>query len=299
MWAALTIEEKKAGKVIMGLFDGMEAFGVSSTTEKDMFEDPKAKEAALKAKMAAEKKFNEEDFLFEKTYECPVCYKPVKEHTIRAAKARLIRTAVDLRPTFEGIEPLKYDVVQCKECGFTALTRYFVPMTAAQRKAVTEKISANFKKPAEKATYSYDDAVLRYRLALVNAVVRQAKASEKAYICLRGGWLCSSYLEDMNEKGNADPNKIAEIKKLEEDFLKNAYEGFVAAEQNETFPMCGMDESTLDYLIAALAIRFRHLDVASKLISNLLLSQNVNGRIKDKVRDLKEEVIRLQKEAKK
>lgn len=283
----------------MGLFDGMEAFGVSNMTTKDMFEDPKAKEAALKAKMAAEKKFVEEDFLFDKKYECPVCYKEFKERTLRTGKARLIKTAVDLRPTFEGIEPLKYDVVQCKECGFTALTRYFVPMTVAQRKAIVEKISANFKKPAEKTVYSYDDAVMRYRLALVNSVVKQAKASEKAYVCLRGGWLCRSYIEDMQEKGNTDAAKIAEITALEEEFLKNAYEGFIAAEQSENFPMCGMDESTLEYLIAALAIRFKHLDVASKLISNLLLSQNVNTRVKDKVRDLKDEVIRLQKEAKK
>lgn len=283
----------------MGLFDGMEAFGVGNMSTQDIFEDPKAKEAALKAKMAAEKQFVEEDFLFEKKYECPVCYKEFKEHTLRTGKARLLKTAMDLRPTFEGIEPLKYDVVQCKECGFTALTRYFVPMTVAQRKAITEKISANFKKPEEKKLYSYDDAVLRYRLALVNSVVKQAKASEKAYVCLRGGWLCSSYIEDMQEKGNADPAKIAEISALEAEFLKNAYEGFIAAEQSEAFPMCGMDESTLDYLIAALAIRFKHLDVAAKLISNLLMSQNVNARVKDKVRDLKDEVIRLQREAKK
>ena len=123
----------------MGLFDGMEAFGMGNMTTQDIFEDPKAKEAALKAKMAAEKIFVEEDFLFEKTYECPACYKEFKEHTLRTGKARLLKTAMDLRPTFEGIEPLKYDVVQCKECGFTALTRYFVPMTVAQRKAVLEK----------------------------------------------------------------------------------------------------------------------------------------------------------------
>ena len=283
----------------MGLFDGMEAFGVSNKTAEGMFDDPKAKEEAMKAKMAAEKKFVEEDFLFEKTYECPVCYKEFKEHTLRTGKARLIRTATDLRPTFEGIEPLKYDVVQCKECGFTALTRYFVPMTVPQRKAIQEKISVNFKRPPVKTTYSYDDAIMRYRLALVNSVVKQAKASEKAYVYLRGGWLCRSYLEDMNEKGDADPAKVEEVGKLEEEFLKNAYEGFVAAEQSEPFPMCGMDESTLEYLIAALAIRFKHFDVASKLISNLLLSQNLNARVKDKVRDLKDEVLRLQKEAKK
>ncbi len=283
----------------MGLFDGMEAFGVGEMTTKDIFEDPKAKEAALKAKMAAEKQFVEEDFLFDKSYECPVCYKEFKEHTLRTGKARLLKTAMDLRPTFEGVEPLKYDVVQCKECGFTALTRYFVPMTVAQRKIIAEKITPKFKKPEEKKTYSYDDAVGRYRMALVNSVIKQAKASEKAYVCLRGGWLCTSYLEDMKEKGNADTAKVAEIKALETEFLKNAYEGFIAAEQSETFPMCGMDESTLEYLIACLAIRFKHFDVASKLISNLLLSQNVNSRVKDKVRDLKDEVIRLQREAKK
>lgn len=283
----------------MGLFDGMEAFGVGNMTTQEMFEDPKAKEAALKAKMAAEKKFVEEDFLFEKSYECPVCYKEFKEHTIRTGKARLLKTAMDLRPTFEGIEPLKYDVVQCKECGFTALTRYFVPMTVAQRKAITEKVSANFKKPEEKKLYSYDDAITRYRMALVNSVVKQAKASEKAYVCLRGGWLCRSYIEDMQEKGNEDAAKIAEVTALEEEFLKNAFEGFIQAEQSENFPMCGMDESTLEYLIAALAIRFKRLDIASKLISNLLMSQNVNARVKDKVRDLKDEVIRLQREAKK
>ncbi len=283
----------------MGLFDGMEALGVGNMTTQEMFEDPKAKEAALKAKLAAEKIFNEEDFIFEKTYECPACYKEFKERTLRTGKARLLKTSMDLRPTFEGIEPLKYDVVQCRECGFTALTRYFVPMTTVQRKSVAEKVTPNFKRPEEKKLYSYDDAITRYRMALVNSVVKQAKASEKAYVCLRGGWLCGSYLEDMQEKGNADEAKIAEVRALEEEFLKNAFEGFMQAEQSESFPMCGMDESTLEYLIAALAIRFKRMDVASKLISNLLLSQNVNARVKDKVRDLKDEVIRLQREAKK
>ena len=283
----------------MGLFDGMEAFGVSNMTAKEMFEDPKAKEAAMKAKMAAEKIFVEEDFLFEKSYECPVCYKEFKERTLRTGKARLIKTDMDLRPTFEGIEPLKYDVVQCKECGFTALTRYFVPMTVVQRKAIMEKITPNFKKTEDKKLYSYDDAVARYRMALVNSVVKQSKASEKAYVCLRGGWLCRSYIEHMEEAGNADPAKMQEIKALEMEFLTNAFEGFSTAQTNESFPMCGMDESTLEYLLASLAIKFKRLDVASRLISNLLLSKNVNARVKDKVRDLKDEVIRLQKEAQK
>jgi len=280
------------------IFSGMEDFGLGDMSTKDIFRDPVAEEKKKKAAEAAAKQIKEEDFLFEKTYECPVCSKSFKEHTLRTGKARLIKTDMDLRPTFEGIEPLKYDVVQCTECGFTALTRYFVPMTVSQRKAILEKITSRYRKPAErKDLYSYEDAVGRYKLALVNAIVKNAKASEKAYICLRAGWLARSYAEYLEEQEVVNQTKLTEIKDLENEFLKNAYEGFAGAIQNESFPMCGMDESTVDFLLANLAMRSKQFDVASKLISKLLTSPNCNSRTKDKVRDLKDEMLRLHKEA--
>ena len=276
------------------IFSGMEDFGLGDMSTKDIFRDPVAEEKKKKAAEAAAKQIKEEDFLFEKTYECPVCSKSFKEHTLRTGKARLIKTDMDLRPTFEGIEPLKYDVVQCTECGFTALTRYFVPMTVSQRKAILEKITSRYRKPAErKMLYTYEDAVGRYKLALVNAIVKNAKASEKAYICLRAGWLARSYVEALEAEAVPNQTKIQEMKALENEFLLNAYEGFSGARQNESFPMCGMDESTLEYLLATLAIRAREFEVASRLISNLLVSPNVNSRTKDKVRDLKEELLRV------
>lgn len=280
------------------IFSGMEDFGLGDMSTKDIFRDPVTEEKKKKAAEAAAKQIKEEDFLFEKTYECPVCSKSFKEHTLRTGKARLIKTDMDLRPTFEGIEPLKYDVVQCTECGFTALTRYFVPMTVSQRKAILEKITSRYRKPAErKDLYSYEDAVGRYKLALVNAIVKNAKASEKAYICLRAGWLARSYAEYLEEQEVVNQTKLTEIKDLEKEFLKNAYEGFAGAIQNESFPMCGMDESTVDFLLANLAMRSKQFDVASKLISKLLTSPNCNSRTKDKVRDLKDEMLRLHKEA--
>lgn len=283
-----------------GIFSGMEAFGLGNMTSKEIFAEPQTGVPNTKQQVAKKKvpTMKEEDFLFEKTYECPVCGKNFKEHTLRTGKARLLKTDMDLRPTFEGIEPLKYDVVQCKECGFTALTRYFVPMTVGQRKLIAEKITANFTKPLGGGkSYSYEEAVGRYKLALVNAIVKNAKASEKAYICLRGGWLCRSYVEHLMEDELADSAKIKEINNLEEEFIKNAYEGFVAAQKSESFPMCGMDESTMDYLLATLATRLGDYAVASKLISKLLLSPSCNSRVKDKVRDLKEELLRRQKES--
>ena len=55
--------------------------------------------------------------------------------------------------------------------------------------------------------------------------------------------------------------------------------------------MCGMDEMTIDYLIAVMAMRFEKYDLASKLISGILISSSANARMKDKARDLKQQVL--------
>ena len=60
------------------------------------------------------------------------------------------------------------------------------------------------------------------------------------------------------------------------------------ARQSEEFPIAGMDASTLDYLIAALAVETDDLDTASKMVSELLTSRVANSRIKDKARNLKD-----------
>jgi len=275
-----------------GIFAGLEEMGLGNLKNADIYgekEEKPVKEAV------APKKINEEDFLFDKTHECPVCNSSFRERTLRNGKARLLGTDMDLRARFEGIEPLKYDVVLCPRCGFTALNRYFVPMPGPQRKNILEKISANCKyKQEAKNVYTFEEAISRYKIALMNAVVKPGKDSEKAYICLRAGWLVRSYVESLEEE-NASADKIQEMKELEDEFLSNAYEGFANARQSEGYPMCGMDEPTVDYLLAALAIRCKQYPVASKIISSLLVSPSCGARMKDRVRDLKEELLKAMK----
>ncbi|MBP3278882.1 MAG: DUF2225 domain-containing protein, partial [Butyrivibrio sp.] len=74
----------------------------------------------------------------------------------------------------------------------------------------------------------------------------------------------------------------------EKELLENALNGFVMARQSEEFPIAGMDSTTLDYLIAALAVETGKRDIASKMISDILVSRTANSRIKDKARVLKE-----------
>ena len=75
--------------------------------------------------------------------------------------------------------------------------------------------------------------------------------------------------------------------------MKNALEGFLGARRTETFPMCGMDELTVDYLIAALATVFEQYDVAKKLLGNILVSMVASNRLKDKARDLKDTIAKV------
>lgn len=275
-----------------GLLSGLEGFGLGNLEGMELFAEPEeeSKNGPKKAEAVIVK---ETDFLFDKSFTCPVCDKEFKSKTVKSGKARLIGTDKDLRPKYQDIDVLKYDVLVCPRCGYATLSRYFKFITAHQRKSIKELISKSYKsKEITTDTYSYEDALERYKLALANAIVKQAKASEKAYICLKASWLLRGKGESMNptEENYAEKKKANETEELE--FLKNAFDGFLAARQTESFPMCGMDEVTVDYLIATMALTFKQYDVVSKLVSSILLSSTANARMKDRTRDLKEEVLK-------
>lgn len=274
------------------IFSGLESFGFSGLEGMSLFEDEnKKKEAAAAANAGkpAVPEVTEKDFLIDKTMECPVCETQFRYRAVKASSAKLVSTDKDLRPRHANIDVSKYDAIMCPMCGYTALTRYYSGILDSQKKKVREKIGMTFKThTGAPLVYTYDDAIEYYKMALLNAVVKGAKNSEKAYICLKSSWM---YRGKAEEVGESNP-EYAKIKANEAEFTKNAYEGFVAAVSTESFPMCGMDEITVDYLIANLADMTGHYDVCSKMIAKILGSNSASPRIKDKTRDLKEEVLK-------
>lgn len=272
-----------------GLLSGLEQFGLSGLENMDLYEKPKEEEAKAHVPQVVQ----EQDFLFDKTFTCPICDKEFKTRTVKIGKAKLIGTDMDLRPKYEHVDLLKYDIIMCPSCGYAALSRYFKFITSPQAKRIKEAISSKFKPITEyKEIYTYDEALERYKLTLANAIVKAAKPSEKAYICLKTAWL----LRGKGEALDKESPKYAEEKKKtgaeETEFLRNALDGFLAARQTESFPMCGMDEPTVDYLISVIAIKFEQFDVASKLISQIIASPATNPRMKDKARTLKDQIVK-------
>lgn len=286
------------------LLSGLGSLGLGDLQGMELFAEPKEEERAAAASVAEEIVIDETEFLIERTYECPVCGRKFKTLMPKTGKAKLLKTDIDLRPVHEHVDLTKYDVVVCQNCGYAVLSRYHAGLTERQKRAILEKISQSYKSDMQKRdTYTYEEALSQYQLALVNAIVRQAKHSEKAYICLKAGWLMRGYSEWLETKEGKEMEDAAKKREqalqMETEYLKNAFEGFQAAIGHELFPIAGMDESTVNYLMAALAYRFDRLDIAGNMISKILVSPSASARTKDRTRDLKELVIAKLKEQKK
>lgn len=279
----------------MGILSGLGNFGLSKFENADIYENEKKEQEQKTETVKEVKKITDSDFLFDKTFPCPVCGNQFTERTMKSSKAKLIGTDVDLRARYENIDPLKYDVIVCPSCGYAALSRFYKNITAPQAKLIKENISKNFTKIKRAQEYSYDDAIERYQLALANAVVKRSRASEKAYICLKMAWLVRGKMEGYDLNAPDYDEVIAKSKADEAELLQSALEGFLAATSSETFPMCGMDEITVDYIIAVTAARFDKIDIAAKLISKILGSPSATSRMKDKARELKEQIIQRKK----
>lgn len=278
----------------MNLFEGLEQFGLKAKEMSSLFEEEKKTiENEDGTKTTVEEIPTEDAFLLEKGIRCAVCDKGFKAKMIKNGRVKRLEPDADLRPRFQYIDILKYDVCSCPNCGYTAMNRYFDHLSSAQIKLIKEQICTNFKPTGkeEPAIYDYDTAIGRYKLALYTTMVKKGKISEKAYTCLKIAWLYRGKAETLEAKLPETEEAIKECKTQEEMFYAQAYEGFMKAVSNEMFPMCGMDQNTVDYLLAYMSAHFKRYDVASKCIANILQSTSAQNKTKERARDLKEQII--------
>lgn len=274
----------------MGLFSGLENFGFkhdnmkvyeSQTEEISSLEETQKKEAHVSVK--------EEDCLFPKTHECPVCYEKFKSLAVRAGKLHSIGQDDDLRPLYRGMDPIKYDAIVCPHCGYAALSRYFNNMMPHQGRTLRAEVQSQFKgMKTSDDLYSYDEAILRYKMVLMCDVIGGVKTSRRAYTCLKLGWVLRGKLENEGPKLSSEECDKLHAEELE--CIQNAYDGYVKALSSESFPMSGMDETTVVCLVAELAFKLEKYRESLMLISQIMGKNDVAPRIKDRVLTLKEKI---------
>lgn len=294
----------------MGLFDGLGKFGVKENIgqeiEEDLFLSAKEKRqkrlGALKENTAEEEiplaqrlLEIEKSSLFKKSVVCTCCDKKFPVLAPRSGRIRRLEPDVDLRPRSEHFDVLKYGVYHCPYCGYTSVARTFPRLSDRARKEIESRICQQFKPepPADdKEFLTYDEAIDYHKLALLIEVIKDGKASDKAYLCLLIGWLYRGKREALERDGQEEnAEELAACMAGETECLEQAFEGFQKALSTETAPFAGMDELTTEYLFAALAYKTCRYPAAARSISNIILSRSASSRIKDKARMLKEEII--------
>ena len=95
--------------------------------------------------MTAEK---EAEYLFDKNVECPLCDSTFRTRVVKTGRVRRLESDFDLRPRHPDVDTIKYDVVSCPYCGYTALNRFFTDLTRGQKMLIREGVCSKFH-PAE------------------------------------------------------------------------------------------------------------------------------------------------------
>lgn len=252
------------------LFSGLENLGFKEINTKNLYEAEDDKNN-LEEK-AAKKTVSIGDLLYNKSYSCPVCGNNFTSRAVKVGKTRVVSSDSDLMPRYENLNPLFYDVILCPKCGYAALIKYFEKIKQDQIELINTLITPKFKARIYPEIYDIDIAIERYKLSLLNAVVKKAKASEKAYICLKLGWMY----------------KLKEDTKNEKTFQEQAFIGFKEAFSKEVHPICGMDSFTVMYLLGELSRRLGDNVEALRWLGNVIVAPNANPRLKEKARDQKD-----------
>ncbi len=218
--------------------------------------------------------YKPEECIYDKSYTCPVCGNPFKAKQIRKGRAKFVSNDDDLKPNYTPVHPDYYDVILCNNCGYAAISSKFDSITMSQQDSVSEKITPSYVKRDYPDVYDANTAIDRYKIALENCEAKKSKWGEKSYIHLKLAW----FYRDKGDREN------------ELEHLKIAYDGFNEAFTTEKLPICGLDENTLLYIIAAIGIKIGYEEESIRILSRLIVKKNLSSRFKEKITLLKDKL---------
>lgn len=263
------------------LFKELESMGIKSE-KTSIFNKTAAEPAVRKINPNLAK-----EVVYQRKVGCPVCGTTFMTSSVRAGRIRFMDSEADLRPVYSGFDPVVYDVVVCSSCGYAHLNKYFKTVSDYKINQIKHKISSSYKSKQYDRVYSYKDGIERYKLALFNSIEGGDLDGMRAFLCLKISWLYRGYWEQMKSELSKEFSKIKELKDQEKIFSGYALEGFLIAFNNEPYPIVGLDQNTLEYLIAELYRRQGKLSEARKWLSRVVGKTN-SKRLNEKIDVLRE-----------
>ncbi len=251
-------------------FIGLEYFGIFKAGDINVFDDD---EKALTPSIYAGNEYS--NFVLERDITCPVCNTTFKTTGLRAKKAKLIGTDIDLKPNYQELETICYDVTTCSICGYTSLTSTFEKLTPAQVENIKNNVSQVFINfTSLPLNVSIEEAILKFKLALLNCVYKESPASEKGFTAMKIAWLYRALGDSISENH----------------FLKIALKGFTKAYMEEDFPVMSMDQQTMDYVMGAINYKLGNLEDAKTKVGAVIVDKQTSPKLKERAETLLESV---------
>lgn len=215
---------------------------------------------------------NENDILkhlYDKEITCPVCGNKFKVKVTKVNSPRIASKDSDFFINYKNINPYFYDVWLCNNCGYSALKIDFPNIRSFQKDLVKNTITIKWTKKDFPEIFNVDDAIKRYKLALITAVTIKSRNSIQAMILLKIAWMYRI-------------KKDSEKEKL---FLKDSAEAFFKAYNLEDFPIQGMNRDSINYLLGELNRRIGNKEEALKWYSQVFNNPKSTQRIRNLTRD--------------
>ena len=161
---------------IENLFAGLDKIGFNNTENINIY---KIHSKETKAKKTTNKVIDPLTLLFDKTFDCPVCYTNFKTPSVKKEGYKILKQDSDCFIYYKDINPYLYDIILCHKCGYAALRNDFSKLRNHQRIHVIKNITPKYTPREYPRLLDIDSSIERYKLALLNSVYIDSQHLQK------------------------------------------------------------------------------------------------------------------------
>lgn len=214
---------------------------------------------------------------------CPVCGETTR---VVKVKSKLLaeRTDEDFCVHYKDFNPYFYKIWFCEHCGFAADEKTFlgsIPLThkrKIQEFLNSRKLGLKFVEERQ-----VPDAVASFKLAIFYAELTGQSLAKRAGLYLELGWIY----------------RASEEKERENEMLERAISLYDRSLMTERYPINGLSDNTVIYLIGALYYRLHDFEKSTQYLSRIIGDQRIRDEdiiLYKRARDLWQRVREEKKE---
>lgn len=190
---------------------------------------------------------------------CPVCGETTR---VVKVKSKLLaeRTDEDFCVHYKDFNPYFYKIWFCEHCGFAADEKTFlgsIPLThkrKIQEFLNSRKLGLKFVEERQ-----VPDAVASFKLAIFYAELTGQSLAKRAGLYLELGWIY----------------RASEEKEREDEMLERAISLYDRSLMTERYPINGLFDNTVIYLIGAIYYRLHDFEKSTQYLSRIIGDQRI------------------------